>query len=89
MTFAIWAFRIILILLIIRFLLNLFTRRPAAQKRRSAPAPERIGGTLVRDPHCGTYIPQTNAIAVGRGTSAVYFCSSGCRDAWTAARRRA
>ena len=86
MTFAIWAFRIILILLIIRFLLNLFTRRPAARARRPARSQERLGGALVRDPHCGTYIPQTHAIAVGRGTSTVYFCSSGCRDAWTARR---
>jgi hypothetical protein len=87
MNFAIWAFRIILILLIIRFLMNLFSgRRPAATRRQPA-APERLGGTLVRDPHCGTYIPRANAIAIGRGTSAVYFCSAGCRDAWTAPKR--
>ena len=88
MTFAIWAFRIILILLIIRFLLNLFSRRPiAAGRQRSQTAPERIGGTLVRDPHCGTYVPQTNAIAVRRGASSIYFCSAGCRDAWTSGKR--
>jgi hypothetical protein len=90
MSFAIWAFRIILLLLIIRFLMRLFARRPVAAGRPPRgphAAQERLGGTLVRDPHCGTYVPQTRALALGTGSSAVYFCSTGCRDAWAAVHR--
>jgi YHS domain-containing protein len=39
----------------------------------------------VRDPQCGTYLPQTRAIRVGSGSDAQYFCSAACRDAYRAA----
>jgi hypothetical protein len=48
---------------------------------------ERKGGTLVRDPNCGTYIPEARAITLGSGSHALHFCSAACRDAYTAAHR--
>jgi hypothetical protein len=87
MTLLIWAFRILILLLIIRFLVRLFLQRPARPVTGRSRGPERLGGTLVRDPHCGTYVPQTTAITVGRGTSARHFCSTRCRDAWAEAHR--
>ena len=89
MTFVVWTMRIIVLLLVIRFLLRLFTRRPVATtgRRHVSRAPERLGGTLVRDPQCGTYIPETTAVTVGRGASARHFCSTNCRDAWAADHR--
>ena len=88
-----WIVRGLLLLLVIRMVTSaLFGSRPS-QPRSSGPsrtaspsAPgERAGGTLVRDPQCGTYVPQTNAIRVGSGSEAQYFCSTTCRDAYRAA----
>jgi hypothetical protein len=52
------------------------------QTKRPASPPERSGGTLVRDPQCGTYIPESRAIRVGSGDRTQYFCSTACRDAY-------
>jgi uncharacterized protein len=81
----IWIARAIIFLLILRFVLRLlFPGPPATPRRRSAPGPdtpaERVGGELVRDPNCGTYIPKAKAIAVGSGEGVKYFCSAKCRQ---------
>lgn len=59
----------------------------AAGPRPASPPQERLGGTLVRDPQCGTYIPESRAVIVGTGTDRVTFCSTACRDAYLAARK--
>ena len=89
MSLLLWTLRILVLLLILRFLLRLFTARPAPADRRprGTRRQERLGGTLVRDPHCGTYVPASSAITVGRGNAVHHFCSAGCRDAWAAAHR--
>ena len=81
MNAVIWIFRVLVFLLILRLVLRLifgtaFARRAAAPRR----APERLGGELVRDPVCGTYIPKAGAFVVGKGDNARYFCSIECRD---------
>jgi uncharacterized protein len=81
-----WIFRILLILFIIRLVLRFL----AGAMRPSAPPPPRAprtpptieGGQLVRDPHCGTYIPISRALRSGPASDPVYFCSAACRDAW-------
>jgi uncharacterized protein len=68
---------------IVRTILRLLTGgRSTPRSRPPTSAPERSGGTLVRDPQCGTYIPESRAIRVGSGDRAVYFCSTACRDAY-------
>jgi hypothetical protein len=68
---------------IVRMILRLVTGgRPARSPRSPASTPERSGGTLVRDPQCGTYIPESRAIRVGSGDRTQYFCSTDCRDAY-------
>jgi hypothetical protein len=93
MTFLAWLVRAIILTIIINMIFRLLTGgRPSSGQRRSAgPRPtapprqtERQGGTLVRDPHCGTYLPESRAIRVGSGSSAVYFCSDACRNAHAA-----
>ena len=95
MTFLAWLVRAIILTIIINMIFRLLTgSRPQAGPRRSAgagPRPagrprqtERQGGTLVRDPHCGTYIPESRAIRVGSGSSVLYFCSDACRNAYAA-----
>jgi YHS domain-containing protein len=81
-----WIARALVLLLILRFVLRLLfgARGPLAR----GPAPrgrdplERAGGELVRDPHCGTYVPKSRAVVSGSGASAQYFCSTRCRDAF-------
>jgi hypothetical protein len=81
-----WIFRILLILMLLRLVLRwLFPPRRPLQDGAKARRPERLGGELVRDPNCGTYIPREKALAAGSGASATYFCSAACRDAYAAA----
>ena len=81
MTALLWIARVLIFLILLRFLLRLvfgtaFARR-APQPRH---VPERSGGELVRDPVCGTYIPKAGAFVIGKGDDAKYFCSIECRD---------
>lgn len=84
-----WIFRILVILFLVRIVLRFLrsltggTAAPGPSRRSSQPA-TREGGHLVRDPHCGTYVPVGRALRAGSGDSAVYFCSETCRDAWAA-----
>jgi len=86
MTLIAWLVRIVIILLIVRFLVRMVSAaRQAPGGRPGGPrpgAPERIGGTLVRDPQCGTYLPESRAIVVRSGGETQYFCSAACRDAY-------
>jgi len=82
-----WIVRFLVVLFVIRLIVNaIFGVRPrqTRQARPSGPV-ERAGGTLVRDPQCGTYLPETRAIRVGSGADARFFCSTACRDAYRAA----
>ena len=85
--FLLWFVRLIVLLVVVRLIVrgmySLIGQRHAP--RPTSRVPERAGGTLVRDPHCGTYVPESNALVVGRGAEALHFCSATCRDAWMAA----
>ena len=35
---------------------------------------------LVRDPVCGTYVPQRDSLSLAAGDATHYFCSDRCRD---------
>lgn len=70
---------------VLRMISALFMRSSPAPTRPSSPASgERAGGTLVRDPNCGTYIPEAGAIRLGSGDKTLFFCSATCRDAYQA-----
>jgi YHS domain-containing protein len=81
--------RVLLITMIVRVVLGFFSQRSGPRSRRApGPAPrprERAGGTLVRDPQCGTYIPTARALSAGSGSNVQYFCSEDCRRAYLAA----
>jgi hypothetical protein len=82
-----WFVRLLVLLLVIRLIVR-GMYSVLGQRRAAKPAsrmPERAGGTLVRDPQCGTYVPESRALVVGRGADALHFCSATCRDAWAAA----
>lgn len=82
-----WIVRLIVLILIVRFVFRMFAgvrgRQTGGAARQPKRPQERIGGTLVQDPQCGTYLPQDRAITVVKGGSTAYFCSTRCRDEWT------
>lgn len=75
-------------LLLLRMLLKYFfgpksqAPGPSGSRARNPKQPERLGGELVRDPNCGTFVPKSRAVVIGTGEGAVYFCSTTCRDAY-------
>lgn len=58
-------------------------RRERASGRRPDPQQPR---KMVRDPQCGTYLPEENALVERIGEERHAFCSEECRDAWRAER---
>lgn len=90
MAFLRWFVQVLVILFLVRLAVRLLTGgrvRSNGGSNRPAPRPaERIGGALVRDPQCGTYLPKERAVVHGRGDGAQYFCSITCRDEWVAGR---
>jgi hypothetical protein len=91
MTFVLIVIRVLVVLLIVRLVLRLIASARvgyhSVPPRPPRPVVERKGGTLVRDPNCGTYIPESRAITTGTGSHALHFCSAACRDAYAAAHR--
>lgn len=84
-----WIVKILVVLFLIRIGLRFFARlrgaaAPPDSSRRSNQPATREGGHLVRDPHCGTYVPIGRALRLGSGDAAEYFCSETCRAAWAA-----
>ena len=76
-----WILRVLVVLFVMRLLLRaVVPRRVGAPARSRQTRRERIGGELVRDPQCGTYIPKDRAVVSGSGAKALYFCSTTCRD---------
>jgi len=80
-------FDVLVAIVVIRLISRLLFRSRSATRRGTAPpqTPERSGGTLVRDPQCGTYIPESRAIQARTGNRVLFFCSPACRDAYLAA----
>jgi hypothetical protein len=65
----------------------------------SAPGRDRVQGqpgqsageimdVMVKDPHCGVYLPRHEALRVQTAEGERHFCSEACRDAYLAARQK-
>ena len=80
MTLIVNIIRVLIILFIVRIIVSWFAglRRPVGPAPRQSRVPERAGGTLVQDPHCGTYVAESRAVVLG----SLKFCSTACRDAY-------
>ena len=93
MSALLWIVRVLVILFVIRLVVSflrgtLVASRTPTTRRGPSGTPERMGGKLVRDPECGTYIPEERAVRYGRGDRAEFFCSVECRDKWLARTER-
>ena len=72
-----WIVRIIVILIILRFLYRMImgpVRRPKHERNGTKKAVP-----LVRDPVCGTFLLPDRAVKTGAGDDTLYFCSENCR----------
>ena len=69
--------------LLIRMFVRLLSGSRSVQRPPAGARPREVaGGTLVRDPQCGTYVPESRALRVQSGQQTLYFCSTACRDAY-------
>src|SRR5690348_6723683 len=89
MAFLEWLLELAILFFVFRVLPRMIFggSRGGSRPTRTKPAGggERAGGALVRDPQCGTFVPETRSITIGSGVGALHFCSAACRDAWIAA----
>ena len=62
--------------------------RLSPRRRQGQRPPEKTseGAPMVQDPHCGTYVPRSEAVVKNIGGRKRYFCSKECRDAYEAGR---
>jgi len=80
---VLWAIRILVLMLVARYVLQaVFGRRSVPVRRQSTSPAERAGGNLVRCAQCGTYVPETTVIPTRRGAGARRFCSDRCQEKW-------
>jgi YHS domain-containing protein len=83
-----WIIRLLVLAIVVRIIVRaVMGRNLRGQPTRRRV--ERTGGTLARDPQCGTYIPRGAAVTAKAGSATLYFCSAACRDAHIAAQARA
>jgi uncharacterized protein len=75
-----WLLRLVFLVVVVRLLWRLLRSLLAAADgaRRSIEH----GGTLVRDPVCGTFVVPSRALTARRGGVVHYFCSEACRQAF-------
>jgi len=77
-------FLIFLLLIFLGYtLFDMIRRSLTGQGRREKPPQKtRLGEDMVRDPHCGTYLPVSDAVSARIEGKTHYFCSKECRDAY-------
>jgi YHS domain-containing protein len=76
-----WIIRSLALAFVARLILRaVLGSRGSVRGRQAARKVERAGGTLERDPQCGTYVPRTAAVTARAGGRTLYFCSASCRD---------
>jgi hypothetical protein len=64
--------------------IQMFTASSREARPRPQAKPERSGGTLVRCPQCGTFVPESRTVRARAGSDALEFCSTACRDQYAA-----
>lgn len=77
-----WLFEALVLLVLVRLVLRFIIGATSRGRPGTSRPLERAGGTLVRDPQCGTYVPEARALRGRSGRETHYFCSTACRDAF-------
>ena len=69
-----------LLALLLGTLLAWFIRRGSRPAPLGKTPPKPVGGQMVRDRICDTFLPRDRAIELRRGEERLFFCSTECRD---------
>ena len=75
--------RVLLVFFVISALLSIvrgLLSPKNTEKRRQARGKPALGGRLIKDPVCGTYVAESTALQSGEN----YFCSEDCRQKFIA-----
>lgn len=56
------------------------------RQRVANPQPTKVDDVMIKDPFCGTYFPQREAVALNWDNDELYFCSTACRDRFLTAK---
>lgn len=79
----IFRFLILIILFFLAYTLFDMLKRALSHQKKPLPREKtNRGEDMVRDPHCGTYIPVSDALPASIGGKRHYFCSKKCRDSY-------
>lgn len=76
-----WMLRLLFAVLIIRLIWK-FIAGMVAGVREAQPRRAKAGGSLVRDPVCGTYVEPARALSTQAGRTTYYFCSRECQQSF-------
>jgi len=68
--------RVLLVLLVLRFLVRTWVALTRPRPRPGPPGPR----PLVRDPICNTFVPKETALSARVAGKEEHFCSPACRD---------
>ena len=75
---------LLFILFLRSVLARLFSSRRKPARRTASnqppPPPKHTGGTLYKDPVCGTYVSGDSAVTLTLNGETLYFCSRECWD---------
>jgi YHS domain-containing protein len=55
--------------------------------RQADEKPAAKGEKMVKDPQCGTYVPESEALKATRAGKTYFFCSPECRDRFLSAKK--
>lgn len=85
-----WLLRVLFFALLFRALWHVLIgvlrglSAPSANARvgREAPRAPSVSTALVKDPVCGTYVAQAQALSLAVGGATHYFCSEDCRQSF-------
>ncbi|MBW2061241.1 MAG: YHS domain-containing protein [Deltaproteobacteria bacterium] len=88
-----WVLIILLFYLIYRVLKGLIRPRPRSETQGVRSKPNNIRNNaygndlLVQDPHCGVYLPRSEAVANTVNGQTFYFCSEDCKEEFLKAQK--
>ena len=73
-----WLIRVFVVVVVVRLAWSFFSEALEARPKQRNTSSS-LGGRLMRDPVCGTFVDRTRALSVKGREGMQYFCSEECR----------
>jgi len=71
-----------LVIFSVSSVLSVFWKLLSGPRKQPPREKSQHGEDMVRDPHCGMFLPRQDAVSASFKGAQHYFCSSECRDAF-------